>query len=392
LNRLSPAGLRVTTVTTDAGFGSLKAAWNVVASRSAAPSIFLSHEWFDAAWAWRRLNSTLLLHVVRRGESVIGILPLIRAHGPSNRARRLELLTVPDTQLSDLIAACGDLAQVAEALAVELSSRRDWDVLDLSYLSAQSGSILAFCPAVAKRGLRPSESDAGLNRFISLNGTWVDYYSKRSRRLKKANNLAANRLKKAGNVRVEWLRPDTCDDSQLGRAVDTAIDISGCSWKRLTGNSLDQPGPQAFILRLSEAARELGWLSIWLMHLDGRPVAMEYQLIDGINVHALRSDFAEGLEEISPGSYLFRHLLQSCYGQGFDRYYMGPGDNSYKLRWTDQGEPLRRVIVYNRTLRGRLAWLREAVVKPVLRAARDRISSARNTASKDALADGSSGQ
>jgi CelD/BcsL family acetyltransferase involved in cellulose biosynthesis len=388
LNGLSPAELRVTTVTTDARFGSLKTAWNVMARGSAMPSIFLSHEWFDAAWAWRRLDSNLLLHVVRRGESVIGILPLIRAHGPRHRVRRLELLTVPDTQLSDLIAASGDVAQVAEALSVELSSRRDWDVLDLSYLSPHSSSILAFCPALAKRGLRPLESDGGLNRFISLNGTWVDYYSKRSRRLKKGNNLAANRLKKAGNVRVEWLRPDTCDHSQLGRAVDAAIDISARSWKRLTGNSLDQPGPRAFILRLSEAARALGWLSIWLMHLDARPVAMEYQLIDGVNVHALRSDFAEGLEEISPGSYLFRHLLQSSYGHGFDRYYMGPGDNSYKLRWTDQGEPLRRVIVYNRTLRGRLARLREALIKPVLRAARDRISLARNTASKDDLADG----
>jgi len=387
LNGLSPAELRVTTVTTDAGFESLKTAWKVMASSSAVPSIFLSHEWFDAAWAWRRLDSTLLLHVVRRGESVIGILPLIRSHGPRHRARRLELLTVPDTQLSDLVAASGDVTQVAEALAVELSSRRDWDVLDLSYLSPHSGSILAFCPALAKRGLCPSESDGGLNRFIPLNGTWIDYYSKRSRRLKKGNNLAANRLKKAGNVRVEWLRADTCDHSQLGRAVDVAIDISARSWKRLTGSSLDQPGPRAFILKLSDAARELGWLSIWLMHLDARPVAMEYQLIDGVNVHALRSDFAEGLEEISPGSYLFRHLLQSSYGQGFDRYYMGPGDNSYKLRWTDQGEPLRRVIVYNRTLRGRLARLREVLIKPILRAARDRISLARNTASKDDLAE-----
>src|SRR5438132_11516948 len=101
-----------------------------MASGSAAPSIFLSHEWFDAASAWARLESTLLLHVGRRGESVIGILPLIRARRPRHRARRLELLTVPDTQLSDLIAASDDLAQVAEALAVELSSRRDWDVLD----------------------------------------------------------------------------------------------------------------------------------------------------------------------------------------------------------------------------------------------------------------------
>lgn len=390
MNRLRVAELRVDTVTTAAGFGELKAVWNALASESVTPSVFLSHEWFDAAWAWRRLDSNLLLHVVRRGDAVLGILPLIRAsHAPRHHTRRLELLTVPDTQMSDVIAASGDLAQVTEALAADFSSRSDWDVIDLSYLLPHSGSILAFGPAASTQGLRVAESDGGLNRFIALNGTWVDYYSTRSRRLKKAINLGANRLKKAGSVRIDWLRADSCDETHLERTVDTAIAISGRSWKRQTGNSLDQPGPRAFIHRLSQAARERGWLSIWLMHLGAQPVAMEYQLIDGGNVHALRSDFAEGFEEISPGSYLFRHLLESSYGHGFDRYYMGPGDNSYKLRWTDQGEPMRRVVVYNRTLRGRLAWLLDAVAKPALRAARDRFKLVRNNAPKDGLAGGS---
>jgi hypothetical protein len=64
---------------------------------------------------------------------------------------------------------------------------------------------------------------------------------------------------------------------------------------------------------------------------------------------------------------------------------MGPGDNPYKLRWTDQSEGLRRATVYNRTLRGRLAWLREAVAKPVFHALRDRFGSPPKEVTEDDL-------
>jgi hypothetical protein len=50
---------------------------------------------------------------------------------------------------------------------------------------------------------------------------------------------------------------------------------------------------------------------------------------------------------------------------------MGRGENPYKMRWADGEEPLRRVLVYNRTPNGRLERLREEVVKPALRRARD---------------------
>jgi CelD/BcsL family acetyltransferase involved in cellulose biosynthesis len=367
--------LQVAVVTSDSEFAALEAAWNAAARRSLTPSVFLSHEWFRAAWAWRRLDSSLHLHVARRGNTVCGVLPLIRRLDTQGSWRRLELLTVPDTQMSDLLAAPTDLADVTDAFAAALGGQRDWDVLELNYLLPHSALIKAFGPSILLHGLLLEECSGGRNPFVGLDGTWSDYYDARSRRLKKANNLAANRLKKTGEIRIDWLRSASCDGTQFPRAIDTVIDVSGRSWKRDTGNALDKPGPQAFIRSLSQAARDRGWLSIWLMYVDGRPLAMEYQLIDDRNIHALRSDFDASCEDISPGTYLFRQLLESSFGRGLQRYYMGPGDNPYKLRWTDRAEPLRRMIVYNHTLRGRLAWFRDTVVKPLLRTVRDRYTS-----------------
>jgi len=375
--------LQVVIVTDHAEFAAFEDAWNATARQVDTPSVFLSHEWFNAAWAWRRLDSTLDTLIAREAGRVVGILPLIRNRHPRDGSRRLELLTVPDTQLCDLIAASGDLPDVTEAFAATLAARHDWDTLQLDYLLPHGASIRSFLPALVRHGLRFDDRDGGRNPFVALNGTWNDYYDRRSRSLKKASNLAANRLKKAGEIRVEWLAANTLDESHYRRALDGVIDISRRSWKRETGNTLDQPGPQAFIRSLSRAAYEQGWLSLWLIYVNEQPLAMEYQLVYGGDVHALRADFDTNCKEISPGSHLFRHLLERLFGHGLRRYYMGPGENPYKKRWTDKGEPLRRVTVYNRTLRGRLAWFREVVLKPILRTMRDRFTNPKKAARED---------
>src|SRR5207245_2712909 len=97
--------LQVASVTRESEFAALKDAWNELAGQSATRSIFLSHDWFEAAWAWRRLDSTLELNVASKAHRPIAILPLIRNRAEGKGPRRLELLTVPDTQLSDLIAS-----------------------------------------------------------------------------------------------------------------------------------------------------------------------------------------------------------------------------------------------------------------------------------------------
>ena len=46
---ISP-GVRVVRITDAAAFAALKIEWNRIAALSGVPSVFLRHEWFDAAW------------------------------------------------------------------------------------------------------------------------------------------------------------------------------------------------------------------------------------------------------------------------------------------------------------------------------------------------------
>jgi len=370
----SRSGVSVKLVRSAHEFAELHSSWNEVVSECVGRSVFLTHEWFDAAWKWRQATSELYLLCSYRSHRLIAVLPLVaettNVRGVS--IRELALLTVPDTQWCDLIVAGSDAEDVAAAIVAELCARQqEWDVLRLKYLGASSVAASSLSAALSQARFTVRHVEAPGNCYVALDGSWAEFYATRSRRLKKANNLAVNRLQRAGNVRVEWHAPALPGGSSIDDVVTRTTSVSAVSWKSRTTNSLDNVGPQAFIRRLSDLATARGWLSVWLLSLDGKTAAMEYQLVADGDVFGLRSDFDSALAEFSPGSSLNRHMLEQLFGRGLHRYYMGPGNNAYKHRWTDEVEPVREVTVYGRSLRGRLLAAWETALKPAASRLRD---------------------
>ena len=379
------SGVAVELISDFAAFAALREDWNALAQAAAARgSVFLCHEWFDAAWQWQPRGTRLHLLCLFVDRRLRAVLPLvsrrIRARGVA--IRELAFLTVPDTQTCDLIVAESDRTAASAAFAAELRQRqRDWDVIRFKYLAP--GSVAASALRAKLNGFVTRSIEAPGNPFIPLDADWTTYYATRSRRLKKSANLADNRLERAGRISIDWLQPDAAG-AGVDSFVERAIAISGRSWKKRTGNSLDNAGPGAFIRRLSALAAQRGWLSIWILGIDDRPVAMEYQLVADGDVHGLRSDFDAGFETVSPGSCLNRHLIERLFGRGWRRYYLGPGDNAYKHRWADRVDPREALTVYGRTLVGRALAGWEITLKPLTVRLRDRLRKRESAPEDDA--------
>lgn len=355
----------------EAHFLALRERWNALAATTRPACVFLRHEWFDAAWQWRRNDSELRLYCVRRGNETIGIVPCLlrtelRARLP---LRVLQFLTVPDTQLCEVLAAPDDLGAVVETVVAEWRrTRRAWDLIDLGYLPPDGSLLDVMRGACTRHGLTTTARTAGYNPWIALRDGWTSFYAGRSRRLKKANNLIANRLRRSFHaVEVRWRTAANLDPASFRETLGELVSLSANSWKRSTGLTLDQPGPNAFIHRLAQHAYANGWLSVWLLRLNGQAAAGEFQICYEGQVHALRADYNEALAQHSPGSYLNSKLIEGLFGNGLERYWMGPGDNPYKAHWTDTSEALTGLRIYGTTLRGKLlelwdrrlrAWLR----------------------------------
>lgn len=328
---------------------------------------FLSPAWLDAALLWQPPSARPLFFCARDGDALVGAAALQIVAEPYLRvpARRLRFLTVPDTQFCDLLAAPGAEERVAACLAEWIGATRSgWDLLELGYL-AGDGIVARLLPAVlARAGIEAWVEPVDKNPFVPLQSTWDAFLKSRSRSVKKSINLIGNRLARAGTVEIVHVAGSAIDDATLRDTLAAAVDISARSWKQALGVSLDHPGPHAFITRLTQHARARGWLSIWLLRLDGKPIAMEYQLIADDCVYALRSDFDERQTAVSPGSHLNRELLERLFERGGGRYFMGPGTNAYKWRWTDDYDTTYRLRAYSPTWRGRLLAFADRRLRP----------------------------
>ena len=181
-------------ITRPEDFAALQPVWDRLYRRCARQTLFLSHGWLDAAWQWRTLSASLFVLCCERDGELVGALPLVRDHeiAGGRPGRTLKFLAVPDTQRCDVLATAGDAAFVANAFADELLRHQaDWDVLRLRYLPAGAIGVTMLAAALAERGLRSDIRLAAANPCIALDAPWNAYYASRSRRLKKATNLAA---------------------------------------------------------------------------------------------------------------------------------------------------------------------------------------------------------
>lgn len=363
--------------------------WDRLAPRAHRPSVFLESDWMRAAWAWR--SETARLHIVRvaRGGEAIGFVPLIETRAPrlGRSARRLEFLEIPDTQRCEVLCAPGDLDAVCGALAAHLAGvHRRWDELCLVKLDAESPTLAALARAFGETGLTAYTGESAVVPGVRLSGGWEAFYAGRTRRLKKANNHLANRLKRAvGSIEVERLSGMEIPQDRLAAAVDALTNISRRSWKAATGLTFDQSGPQRFLRELLPRAAARGWLSLWLLRLDGKVAATELQLAHRGVIAALRSDYDPDYAELSAGSYLNWQLIVQLFATGEAYYCMGPGANKYKLRWADDLPQQLTLRVYNRTARGVLGWIEDRAARPALRRLLRRApDEAQSTAGEDA--------
>lgn len=358
--------MRVVEITTEADFQRLKEPWNDLALATSSP-VFLRHEWFEAAWAWRRCHAALGILCVFSDDRLVGVLPLLGPQRSAYGSRHLRFLTVPDTQSCDLLVDPASTTDVCHALVAHLVAvSGQWDSLHLERLAPRSVVETSLMPGLIQEGVHCELNPVDYNMFVDLKDVWSNYYISRSRRLKKAGNLAANRLARVGKSQLESLGREMKRDD-LEKILADVTNVSARSWKRQTGNSLDMPGPQAFIQKLTDLAFAQGWLSIWILRLRDEPIAMEYQLVYKGVVHALRGDFDEGYRKFSPGTYLNWRLLEGLFAGGLDRYYLGPGKNLYKKRWSDSGETLHTFICYSPTGLGRV-WRGLAALRTKFRA------------------------
>jgi CelD/BcsL family acetyltransferase involved in cellulose biosynthesis len=284
----------------------------------------------------------------------------------------LSMLDSPDTPFVDIPAA-GAVDDVVAAVLGHLRSRRDWDVLALSKLPAHSKTLKALEAALPGQ-FRWRVAGTDQSPYLAINGSWEDFYRHKTQRFRKTCRNIENRILRSGEVTVE----EHLDVDPGGPVFAELIEVSSQSWKGPAGLAIaTMQGMQRFFREFTQRASARGWLHLWILRLNGRAVATEYQIGDDGSLHALRADFDAALAELSPGGYLNQRIVSALFQRKDVREYnMGPGANEYKLRWASDAHETVGLEIYAPRLWGRLLEGVEGRLVPLARRWRSRMGRA----------------
>jgi CelD/BcsL family acetyltransferase involved in cellulose biosynthesis len=327
-------------------FLALEAEWNDLCRRSQCDSFFLSHAWSRCCWLGKAEDAQPFVVVVRDGSGVVGLAPFF-ADTMKWRVfpvRAMRLMQNQDSPFADIVAVPDRAGEILQAILHHLRRSPKSDVVVFGKIPRASltHGLLVNCgteePLIRVAG--------GQSPILQLDGDWAGFWTAQSQRFKKTVRNVANRVERLGRVTAEELSAAASAEE----CMQVFASVADRSWKAGLPISLRcNPSIARFFEALTSVLHACGQLRLWTLRLDGLPIATEYHVHDGDTVYALRSDFDDRYREASPGAYLNQHIVRTYFERGVRIYDMGPGDNSYKLRWATSAKELDSFVLFGRS-------------------------------------------
>jgi len=353
-------------------FAAMKEAWNELVADSWKNYVFFTHEWYDCWWQAFGKNNQLFILAAEDTDCPGKLLAIAPFMTCKTTLRGLPVQTIQfmandDSPRCDLIVRkkITDAEQLCESILDAIrSSKIKWDLLFLENIEKDSPYLQAFMKVFDRKGLKHTSQPKISSPWLPIGQNWDAYYGSLSRRLKMTVNNVRNRLQKLGDVVIEEL-----DDADQLTEMSA---ISKNAWKYLEGKSfLNREDRRNFFILLSQAARAQGWLSLWMLRINGKPVAYEYHLrYDGKEV-ALLAEFDQEYYKNSPGTFLDFYIIKKLHEIEVTEYDLGGSLDQYKTKWKPNLRNTEDYYVYNSIL----LYIVERWFVSALRSIRQKVSS-----------------
>jgi len=298
-------------------FDELRGEWTALTDRRGG--IFATWEWNDAWWRHFGEGHELLLHACRAVDGrLVAVLPLYAWRGRLPRVVRF-VGHGPGDELGPVFMS-GAETGVAHALSAALGSV-DAEV----FVGEQLPGDESWPELLGARSWRREASPV----LLVPGDGWEAYLAGRSSNFRQQLRRRTRELEREGEVRFRLT-----DEQSLDRDLDTLFALHRARWGTHKTNFADTP----FHRDVARAALDRGWLRLWLLELDGRPVAawLGYVVAKVGSYYQAGRDTA--YEPLSVGFLLLAHSLRAAMEEGATEYRFGRGAEGFKYRFT-RGDP-----------------------------------------------------
>jgi CelD/BcsL family acetyltransferase involved in cellulose biosynthesis len=308
-----------------------------------------------------RLATVVLLD----GATVLGIAPLIirRERSAGIPIKVPQLIGGVHSGYKGFLLQCEPARFTPRLFAALSSSELSWDVLVLDAIRADSP-----WPDLVRSECANHDLDCTIEvqtsvPYLELPASYEQLRGGLKKSLRRNLTRRMHQLE-----RTQWAYTRHSGTALTEEHLREAARIERLSWKgqrglgvftqdrdfRFHADLLATPG--------KEFALDLAFLSI-----NGAAAAFQYGFVEGSTYFAYNTSFDPKYREFSPGLLLMNALIEDLISNRMARCDLLQGGDAYKLDWTSQTRTNLRIVVFNRTVAGRLAHLTVAAKSVVKR-------------------------
>lgn len=329
-------------------FSALRPEWSSLLRASASASPFLTWEWLHTWWTHLGGSSRLRMVAVRAGTELIAVAPFRAATGTAYLPC-LDMLATGDVG-SDYLDVIVRRGREAEALpAIEQFVRSQRTTLRLTHLGPSAVADL-LADRLHASGWARTTTACGTCPYIPLAGhTWDSYLATlgSSHRANVRRRIRA--LDQKFDVRFERVTGDTQRREALAKLFeyhDRRFDERGTAF--------GTDDMRAFHDELTRRALDRGWLRMFVLRLDGAPVAVMYGFLYDGTFYFYQHGFDEQFQQHSIGLVLMALSIRAAIDEGAGEFDMLWGVEPYKFLWARQTRELRTLLLFPPRIGGQI--------------------------------------
>jgi CelD/BcsL family acetyltransferase involved in cellulose biosynthesis len=320
----------VEVITSTAAFAELEPEWNALAAGSGITHPFVTHEWMWTWWQSFGADSELHILLVREGNRLVAIAPLMRKRQRlfGRSLMSLQFLANDHTPRAEFIIGSRGEAAFGALSGYLAEHRSEWDMVALREVP-EGSPISEELRAHARRGgLLWGSRTSYASPYLVLDEAWEETLSGKRRW------FLRNRLKKLsayGEVELEAVRNGVA----IPKALEDGFALEAAAWKGEAGTAItSEPRVRLFYTALAERAARRGWLRLQFLKVGGRRVAFAYSLVYANRMYLLKPGFDPEFAACSPGNLLTHLVLRDAQASGVESYDFLGRDDGWKRQWS----------------------------------------------------------
>lgn len=324
--------IRVKVIEDEVSFDALGEEWNRLLRDSAAPSLFLTHEWLRTYWSFFKNRRRLLILAAYDPEgALIGAAPLCVKEIcvlSIPVLRKAEFVGAPFSDILGFVLKAGEEGRVFPAFLAALRSK-GIDLLTLEEIPEASSARAEMKRFEAESGFQISEEAMGVLPYLTTSVGWEDYLGSLGKSTQRHFKYYTNRLSK--KYQLEFAAHRTPD--AIGKELGSFFDLYQ---KRFNDYpSLVDPLHRRFREEIAVLFAKNGWMVLFTMKLNGVMVAAEWCFSWEGKLFSYNACYDPDWSKEGTTTVFQGNIIRYAIENGFREYDFLRGQEGYKEHWTE---------------------------------------------------------